>query len=128
MKVVSIINNKGGVGKTTLTANIGAEIANRNKRVLLIDLDPQTNLTFSFIKVDLWKSNFVKNRTIKFWFDLILDNKSSMVNFEDLIYRINNLDIIFSHTGLTDLDVDLASKFSNKLTKPTERQLKKILC
>ncbi|CDF58412.1 ParA family protein [Thermobrachium celere] len=125
MKVVSIINNKGGVGKTTLTANIGAEIANRNKRVLLIDLDPQTNLTFSFIKVDLWKSNFAKNRTIKFWFDLILDNKSSMVNFEDLIYRINNLDIIFSHTGLTDLDVDLASKFSNKLTKPTERQLKK---
>jgi Mrp family chromosome partitioning ATPase len=47
LKIVSVINYKGGVGKTTLTANLGAELARRGGRVLLIDLDPQCSLTFS---------------------------------------------------------------------------------
>lgn len=121
MKVVSIINYKGGVGKTTLTANIGAEIANRGKRVLLIDLDPQTNLTFSFIKVDEWTKNFESNKTIKYWFDSILDNRSYKPSFDDLIYNINNFDIIFSHLGLIDVDIDLSSKLSLSLSGATER-------
>ncbi len=49
MEVISIINNKGGVGKTTTTINIGYEFSQRfNKRVLLLDLDPQANLGKSF--------------------------------------------------------------------------------
>ena len=43
--VVSVINYKGGLGKTTLTANIGAELAVRGRTVLLVDLDPQASLT-----------------------------------------------------------------------------------
>ena len=43
MKVVSVINYKGGVGKTSLTANLGAELAWRGKRVLLLDLDAQAS-------------------------------------------------------------------------------------
>ena len=50
MHVVSVINYKGGVGKTTTTANLAAELAWRGKDVLIIDLDPQASLTFSFIK------------------------------------------------------------------------------
>ena len=46
MQVVSVINYKGGVGKTSLTANLGAELAWRGKKVLLIDLDAQASLTF----------------------------------------------------------------------------------
>src|SRR6266542_2348254 len=54
--VVSVINYKGGVGKTTLTANLGADLAARGRRVLLIDLDPQASLTFSFFRVPEWET------------------------------------------------------------------------
>ncbi|MDC0344930.1 AAA family ATPase [Alphaproteobacteria bacterium] len=46
-KVVSISNHKGGVGKTTSAVNIGAGLVERGKKVLLVDLDPQANLTQS---------------------------------------------------------------------------------
>lgn len=46
-RIISLTNNKGGVGKTTSTLNIGVGLANRGRRVLLIDLDPQASLTIS---------------------------------------------------------------------------------
>ncbi len=48
MKVYAVINQKGGVGKTTTVANLGAAIAARGRKICLIDLDPQAHLTLHF--------------------------------------------------------------------------------
>src|SRR2546425_10207450 len=46
--VIAVANQKGGAGKPTTTANLGAALALRGRRVLLVDLDPQGNLTSAF--------------------------------------------------------------------------------
>jgi chromosome partitioning protein len=69
VKVVAVLNNKGGVGKTTITANFGAGLANRGMRVLLIDLDPQASLTKSFFTVDEANKFLTEVRTIGHWFE-----------------------------------------------------------
>ena len=49
-RVISIINMKGGVGKTTLSLGIGIQLSKKGKKVLLIDADPQFNLTQTLMK------------------------------------------------------------------------------
>jgi chromosome partitioning protein len=55
-KFISIFNNKGGVGKTTLTWNLADALAEKGKRILLIDFDPQCNLSIAMLGADEFKS------------------------------------------------------------------------
>lgn len=126
MKTISVINYKGGVGKTTITANIAAELAFRGKNVLTIDLDPQASLTFSFITVDEWRKNYEKSKTIKNWYDAFID-KDTELNLNSLIAhpkRVNSgqgsLDLICSHLALINVDLELATR----LIGGTERDLR----
>jgi chromosome partitioning protein len=118
MPVVAIINYKGGVGKTSLTANLGAELAWRGKKVLLVDLDAQASLTFSFITPEDWIKNFADNLTIKSWFDSY--EKGRPINLSSVVSTPKRsksklggrgqLDLICSHLGLINVDLDLAVK------------------
>ncbi len=85
MQTVTVINYKGGVGKTTVTANLAGELAWRGHRILLIDLDPQASLTFSFVKPDYWKTNLAKDKTIKAWFESF--SSRSPISLSSLIFE-----------------------------------------
>ncbi|MFN7249930.1 MAG: ParA family protein [Anaerobacillus sp.] len=119
--ICSVINYKGGVGKTTVTANIAAQLAAEGNKVLLVDLDPQTNLTFSFVRVDEWMRDY-QDRTIKKWYDSFIDSDQEL-HLEDLVirpFRVNerlrdmnssgSIDLISSHLGLINVDLELSAK------------------
>ncbi|KAA9166716.1 AAA family ATPase [Amycolatopsis acidicola] len=125
MRIVAVMNYKGGVGKTTLTANLGAVAASRGLRVLLIDLDPQTNLTFSFFSIDDWHQSLKDNRTIRQWYDAEIPGRDT--SLADLVVtpeRVNKaldntagqLDLISSHLGLIDIDLELAARLGGTTT------------
>src|SRR5438034_8639918 len=91
MNVVGVINYKGGVGKTSLTANLAAELAFRGKKILLMDLDAQASLTFSLISPDEWRDEYADSKTIKSWFDSFDSGKPlSLKSIVQSPTRINN--------------------------------------
>ena len=60
MKTIAFYNNKGGVGKTTLAANVGYNLSAMNYRVLMVDCDPQGNLSSFFDRYDLTKKSLAQ--------------------------------------------------------------------
>jgi chromosome partitioning protein len=116
--VVSVINYKGGVGKTTVTANLGAALAMRGQRVLLVDLDPQASLTFSLFTPAEWESQLAAERTIMRWYASV--GSGALPSLADLVVTppiVNKrlagyggrLDLLASHLGLIDADADLGA-------------------
>ncbi len=121
MEIVSVINYKGGVGKTTIVANVAAELGWRGKRVLLIDLDPQASLTFSFLNVDKWQQEYAAQKTIKNWYDAYIDGSkelelASLIINPPIVKQILTgrdnqgiVDLICSHLALINIDLELAT-------------------
>lgn len=98
-EILSIINQKGGVGKTTTAINLAAGIALKKKRVLVIDLDPQGNAT-----TGLGISNS-ENSDLTVYAVL-----NGTKNISEVIKKSNfeNLDIISSNVDLSGLEVETA--------------------
>ncbi|MEH8160843.1 AAA family ATPase [Aeromonas veronii] len=119
MQIISVINYKGGVGKTTVTSNLAAELAWQGKSVLILDMDAQASLTFSFVTPDYWDKILKNKHTIKNWFDCISSGEKTMPlpNFVVRPQAINarlearqrgSIDLISSHLGLINVDLELA--------------------
>tara|TARA_B100001540_G_scaffold225687_1_gene199930 strand:- start:222 stop:1022 length:801 start_codon:yes stop_codon:yes gene_type:complete len=98
-KILSIINQKGGVGKTTTVINLAAGLAIKGKKILVIDLDPQGNAT-----TGLGLSNTDNSEST------IYSVLNGTKNISDVIHKtkIDNLDLVTSNVDLSGLEVETA--------------------
>lgn len=99
-RILSIINQKGGVGKTTTVINLATALAQKGKKILVIDLDPQGNAT-----TGLGKSNNDEHKNI---YNLLIGK----IKLDEAIQKSNigQLDLISSNVNLSGLEVETANE------------------
>jgi chromosome partitioning protein len=119
MKKVSVINFKGGVGKTTLTFHLACHLARQN-RVLLIDIDHQSSMSVVMLGARLWEARVATNQTVNRVFESFANRRIPMPGTEIVARnamhqrtpRHNfypNLDFVAAQFELDDTEIDLAS-------------------
>lgn len=133
MKIISLFNNKGGVGKSTLAFHIGYTLAEMGHRTLFIDLDPQCNLTICCMNeerlhriweeedpfIDDFEDAFVKNpditntpRSIHFLLKPAEDGLSDLKNTPPVLNLDKNLDLIPGRLSVHKYENKIAERWN----------------
>jgi chromosome partitioning protein len=103
-RVISIANQKGGVAKTTTTVNLAASLTEQGKRVLCIDLDPQSNLTMSFgIDVETIPQSI---------YDVLVNR----LGIEAIIHKVKECDVAAANIDLAGAELALSSMIGRERT------------
>ena len=89
--VIAVVNQKGGTGKTTTTVNVGSAMADNGNKVLLVDIDPQSNLTYSLgiNKIDYDVQDVLTNN----------------ISIRDAIVTTKSIDVLPTSIGLAKLEL-----------------------
>jgi chromosome partitioning protein len=95
-RIISIVNQKGGVGKTTSTVNIAASLSALNKKVLVIDLDPQGNLS---------QSIGIQSETLE---NTVYQLLREIATFDEVVYKHEKFDVIPANIGLSAAELELS--------------------
>jgi chromosome partitioning protein len=106
-KVVAMCNQKGGVGKTTSTINLGAALAEYGRRVLLVDMDPQGALS-----AGLGVPHYELEKTVH---NLLIEPR---VSIDDVLIpsRVKNMDLVPSNIDLSAAEIQLVNEVGREQT------------
>ena len=108
-KTIAFINQKGGVGKTVTTASVGIGLARRGKKVLLVDNDPQANLTDSLG----YKNPDTLDTTLCTLMEKFIDDTPPLPG-EGILHQSEGVDLIPSNIELSGLEVALVNAMSRE--------------
>ena len=105
-KIIAVINQKGGVGKTTTVVNLSASLSIMGRKILVVDLDPQGNATTGLGRSNTGEDNNIYNLLI------------GKIKLKDAIQNtdIENLDLVSSTVNLSGLEVETANNEDRAFT------------